>query len=204
MTSPARPFLGVFWVFANATLEQIKGEKHGWSHVLWDRQVRDDDGGWNPHKDSPTTKAGSRHNSVTFPRAFPLVWLSSFSGACSRPHSVSSLYGFCFLRCVVFFTPQQQPGRRGNKKRGVINTTHASLWRREMLKGTCRRLSGWSACAVRAVPTSVYHRSGAALWAHSMEVFFIGVKPRGGTLSEWSPLSILLTLYKSYFKCNGD
>lgn len=65
-------------------------------------------------KTSTTTKAARARRRgggaiSTSQTAAPLFSVFSFSVACSRPHNVSSSYGFYSLRVVlVFITPQQQ------------------------------------------------------------------------------------------------
>ena len=86
------------------------------------RQTGDD--GWNSHKDGHHNKSSLRQATrlsralATSQTASPLFSVSSFSVACSRPHSVSSSYGFCSLRAVL---NTHRGGGGGEKKKRSRN-----------------------------------------------------------------------------------
>lgn len=111
----------------------------GWR--WWDASQtgeRDDDG-WNLHKDGHHNKSSRQAPRLaTFPTASP--WFSAFSSsvACSRPHNVSSSYGFCSPRADVGHTAAEATatGDKRQSREERQNSPAPSLWMR-MLTSTC-------------------------------------------------------------------
>lgn len=144
------------------------------------RQTGDD--GWNSHKDGHHNKSSLRQATrlsralATSQTASPLFSVSSFSVACSRPHSVSSSYGFCSLRAVL---KTHRGGSGGEKKRRSRN-------KRQKL-APCGR-----GCSVQPVMMSGKKCKAADGSAHARWMLYLQVFIAGG-----EQMSTLYTLYRN-------